>query len=108
MKHTPGPWKYYRDNYPAGPAIVPKHGPVIAELWNDDSIRNREEHEANAHLIAAAPAMYEALEAAIDAVMWMSGASDFSDDGIAHDGWLKVRPQIAEWQKVLAAARGES
>ena len=104
MKYTPilWGWEYVGGDF----AILGPNGELICTVWHGIYPEQREEEYAR--LIAAAPAMYEALEAAIDAVMWMSGASDFSDDGIAHDGWLKVRPQIAEWQKVLAAARGES
>ncbi len=65
VKHTPGPW------------IVNEEGRMVeAQLPN---LRNEYEHicdfrggirgqinAANAHLIAAAPAMYEALKAALD------------------------------------------
>jgi hypothetical protein len=61
-KHTPGPWKAVRDetrnayawNVEGAPGIVP----VIARLALIDA---GAQIEPNAHLIAAAPAMYEAL-----------------------------------------------
>ena len=59
-KHTPGPWSTF--------------GPVKYQVYGGDPVRRiavvdyttgseTEEHNANAHLIAAAPAMYEALKA---------------------------------------------
>lgn len=63
-KHTPGPWKAVPDRsrnlytwYVEGAKGVV---PAIARLSLIDAC---EEIEANAHLIAAAPAMYEALQA---------------------------------------------
>lgn len=68
-KFTPGPWRRY-------------NGPLMRSIWSD---RNRgkdesavaqicgprqydEESDANAHLIAAAPDLYEALEGILDEV----------------------------------------
>ena len=66
-KHTPGPWKAVPDKsrnmytwYVEGAKGVV---PTIARLSLIDAC---EEIESNAHLIAAAPAMYEALQQAID------------------------------------------
>ena len=66
-KHTPGPWKAVPDRsrnlytwYVEGAKGVV---PAIARLSLIDAC---EEIEGNAHLIAAAPAMYEALQQAID------------------------------------------
>lgn len=55
MKHTPGPWKnkgYGFRHSNAGYAIVPEGKPTLAIVDNDN----------DANLIAAAPAMYKALE----------------------------------------------
>ncbi len=61
MKFTPGPWKIkYRVNVEA------ENGRGIASAGgHSDNTRCEEvdaENQANAHLIAAAPKMYEALE----------------------------------------------
>ena len=65
-KHTPGPWKAVPDRsrnlytwYVEGAKGVV---PAIARLSLIDAC---EEIEGNAHLIAAAPAMYEALQATL-------------------------------------------
>ena len=65
-KHTPGPWKAVPDKsrnmytwYVEGAKGVV---PTIARLSLIDAC---EEIESNAHLIAAAPAMYEALQATL-------------------------------------------
>ena len=59
-KHTPGPYKVVHDNSIDATYIVPTEPPdshAIARIY-----RNHPEYEENAHLIAAAPAMYEALK----------------------------------------------
>jgi len=53
-KHTPGPWKCIDPHVIRGPKNV-----VVAKTL--DSKEGYEIKQANAHLIAAAPAMYEAL-----------------------------------------------
>ena len=58
-KHTPGPWKCVDPHVIRGPKNV-----VVAKTL--DSKEGYEIKQANAHLIAAAPAMYEALKAALD------------------------------------------
>ena len=55
-KHTPGPWNCVDPHVIRGPKNV-----VIAKTL--DSKEGYEIKQANAHLIAAAPAMYEALKA---------------------------------------------
>ena len=54
-KHTPGPWKCVDPHVIRGPKNV-----VVAKTL--DSKEGYEIKQANAHLIAAAPAMYEALQ----------------------------------------------
>ena len=63
MEYTKGEWKIYRDSMVAQTGVVSEDGigffnRSIAEIvCNDDS--TLEEIEANAHLIAAAPKLYE-------------------------------------------------
>jgi len=52
FKHTPGPWEV--NIYNGHHVISPKNGRTIASC-------NIPNHKANAHLIAAAPEMLEAL-----------------------------------------------
>ncbi len=54
-KHTPGPWKCIDPHVIRGPKNV-----VVAKTL--DSKEGYEIKQANAHLIAAAPAMYEGLK----------------------------------------------
>jgi hypothetical protein len=54
-KHTPGPWAIYRDGLSVGKA---KDHTGICEVWE----RSASDGFANAHLIAAAPELLEALE----------------------------------------------
>ncbi len=54
-KHTPGPWNCVDPHVIRGPKNV-----VVAKTL--DSKEGYEIKQANAHLIAAAPAMYEALK----------------------------------------------
>ena len=71
-KHTPGPWTIKSNINELGNCelIVKKDYSLIAEtFWrldNDTGIRSHDEREANARLIAAAPALLEALEFAVD------------------------------------------
>ena len=63
-KHTPGPWNCVDPHVIRGPKNV-----VVAKTL--DSKEGYEIKQANAHLIAAAPAMYEALKDAIDTIAHM-------------------------------------
>lgn len=60
VKHTPGPWKVVHDNAIDATYIVPVKpcdSHALARVY-----RNHPEYEDNAAFIAAAPAMYEALQ----------------------------------------------
>lgn len=59
MKHTKGPWKIGVKQ--PKPIIYGPSGEQIADLR--DPMLFEDENQANAHLIAAAPEMLEALEA---------------------------------------------
>ena len=58
MTHTPGPWKA-RTHDRLDDLIIGADGEIVAHLYEE---RDREEVEANFALIAAAPAMLDALE----------------------------------------------
>lgn len=66
-KHTPGPWKFYFNEY--DPKLVQVWSEYdglrtrhVAFVGNRDSIASSPEVQANARLIAAAPEMLEALK----------------------------------------------
>jgi hypothetical protein len=83
-KHTPGPWRYEE----FGPNVIIKatKNPmlsVVHSLYHE----SREQMEANACLIAAAPELLEALEIALDC---------------AGDAWWAEKAEAA-----IAKAKGE-
>lgn len=57
--HTPGPWEFFSTDVGIG---VTAPTADVAHCGGFDTRRAREEEEANAHLIAAAPDMLEALK----------------------------------------------
>ena len=58
-KHTPGPWALERDR--AKSLSIYASSTFVGEVYNEVDEPSAQEN-ANAHLIAAAPAMYEALQ----------------------------------------------
>lgn len=98
-KFTPGPWKVFRAS--DGRSILgvgDKNAGGITDCGdvstNDLGLwRSGTERDANAALIAAAPAMYDALESAIGAMEVLGHPKNYG--------------ALLKAQKVLAAARGE-
>ncbi len=68
-KHTPGPWKFDGDNERDGFDVfaeAPYNGILATAYYQSgESPEDKQEAEANARLIAAAPDMFAALEALI-------------------------------------------
>ena len=87
-QHTPGPWEY--DNEAEG-IYSPTHGrgiPVCLVGRNND---------ANAHLIAAAPELLEALEAVMGVADIPTDGQWFPEfDGIAFSRDSEVWKQVSE------------
>lgn len=84
---TPGPWRVRRAQYPVDGAydyaiydepLVQ----VIAETFGRTSVTNWPDAEANAHLIAAAPELYEALKT-LDARGWTTATWDLAKRALA-------------------------
>ena len=112
-KHTPGPWLYVKGDEWSH-SVVTNEGELPSgepSYWTVASInKNREpQHEANAHLIAAAPDLLEACKNALDILMTDRQAfvdcnrlrDGRTDDPIAHglvlvqeDAW--ITPEDAE------------
>jgi len=60
-KHTPGPWLINQvQNEPEKITIIDADMCFVAEVWQT-YVNGESRQQENAHLIAAAPAMYEAL-----------------------------------------------
>ena len=110
-KFTPGPWEAIRT---VGSSFVKRVGYYkrIARLYLTET--TRDEQEANAHPIAAAPEMYEALRNWHDMFEWGDFAIDFSN-GITHQGCdegdIKGNNMLSEFiqstKAALQKARGE-
>ena len=67
MTHTPGPWKVCNFDKSVSCTIDSVNGVVVAEPSGPEGSWGsvKEEHEANAHLIAAAPELLEACKTAL-------------------------------------------
>ena len=87
-KWTPGPWHVPKARgYAHGP-VDKNDVPVVT--WTGMARPRQENGMANAHLVAAAPDLYEALEAMLDECV---------DDEFA--------PHVMDARAALAKARGE-
>ncbi len=93
-KHTPGPW--VTEEIAHTPSTL-KPNCFLVRLRSDSSEdTNKESVQANAHLIAAAPEMLEALENILAAI---NSANE-------HERLASLRTDLL--QNVIAKARGES
>ena len=102
-KWTPGPWAsdYLDQN---GQRVVSGQHIEICTCWHHSVGSIEKEMEANAHLIAAAPDLYAALEAAMAFIESHVGDPDITDVMIRNYRTLQdLRPR-----DVLAKARGET
>lgn len=91
-KFTPGPWVPV---WFGGLQVAGHEGVAVCTMWGSTSTdpEDKADAEANAALIAAAPAMYDALESAIGAMEVLGHPKNYG--------------ALLKAQKVLAAARGE-
>lgn len=102
-KPTPGPWRSIRAHW--GRWVVSTETHSIAELYSyaglgGDEIALNAEQKANAHLIAAAPDMLEALRAC-EATFTLASGSVAA--GIKID-WESLAREFNRRQKIAAAA----
>lgn len=100
LKATPGPWFLFESTYPDNSwdgnySIQISGGACLADIHR--SVGN--ETDFNAHLIAAAPELYEALEKWIEMEDCEEVGRDWKVRYIAH---------LRECRALLAKARGES
>ena len=96
-KHTPGPWAVNDSDTGMSDdgTIINLHGMVIVSSVYGQTT---EIAAANAALIAAAPAMYEALQAMLDGILYTRGAP------MTEDRW-RTLTTIA--RQALAQAEGK-
>jgi hypothetical protein len=93
--HTPGPW---RAN---GNAIQTETGEYVANL---SSPRGAEQRERDAHLIAAAPGLYDMLEIVTDVIEVIN--ETFQKHGL--EPCYNAEDIALSSRAILAKARGES
>lgn len=104
-KHTPGPWRI--SGCQLGKKLLIEHGnentlsPVIGSVYLDDG---RLPQEANAHLIAAAPAMYQSGTLTVDIMERV--AKKLERKGLEELRAL-LRSAIIEQKQALAQAEGK-
>ena len=83
-KHTPGPWQISAiQNEPEKTSIIDADMCFVAEVWQT-YINGESRQQAHATLIAAAPAMYEALKMA----RWLSNECECHESWNAPEGNL--------------------
>jgi hypothetical protein len=104
-KHTPGPWKLETESRsPDGSELVitdSDGGYTIALCRSATGIPDADEAEANAKLIAAAPALAEALEKAADTLRDAATAYHFFGKHVAAEA-MEIAEKYS--REVLRAA----
>lgn len=79
MSHTPGPWTaFYKPKYDEWHVSLPMSGSSMRLALAPDGIQS-ENREGDAHLIAAAPDMLEALKGAVtlaEMLVWPKSMGD--------------------------------
>ena len=94
-KWTPGPWHVLKARgYAHGP-VDKNNAPVVT--WTGMARPRQEDGMANAHLIAAAPELYEALEEALETI-----------HALIDEGYMAYIHQRERIEYAMAKARGES
>ena len=96
-KWTPGPWHHMTRN--ANEIMTTFHGVKIGRIYIDVTTENEAE---DAHLIAAAPELYEAAARLFNAAN--HHVSDSGDWFVAHGD---NRELLSDMEAALAKARGE-
>lgn len=91
VKHTAGPWRVVNR---ARAIAGPKGNGEVARV--SERFMDRAERGANAHLIAAAPTLLEALEGIV------SGLADQDEEGL-----IEHAPEMEAARAAIALAKGE-
>jgi hypothetical protein len=96
-EHTKGPWKVHYAEKRGGNIVAPS-GPVASTRWFGNTHEQVMEDYANARLIAAAPDLLEACQAAeklIDDMARFVGQMSLRDYAAFNDVPIKLRRAIA-------------
>jgi hypothetical protein len=106
-KHTPGPWKAHPDRYITTDDANLERIAKVADSCDDVEVTD-ERANADAHLIAAAPLMYEALEQVREVVNMSDPEHENYADSCADvvEALCLIFEQFV--QPSLSKARGES
>lgn len=75
QSHTPGPW-FIREGMDGGLMIDSDSGPVVDARWEGGSSTTLDLEGADAHLIAAAPELLEALKKCRSVIDELMGDTD--------------------------------
>lgn len=100
MEFTKGPWRLSRYHWPYAEIVVGDGNDSMAKsegrliCQNESLGKSKDEYRANAHLIAAAPEMYKALDRTLIALLECDFDVYFPDE-------------VKQMQAALAKARGE-
>lgn len=110
-KFTPGPWKIGNEGIgPVSKEEDQSYGMLLPVAYIE-VVDWPENHEANAHLIAAAPDLYEALKAVLEIETEEGAPSAPSHTSSGKSGsiaWsVKAREVYSNAHAALARARGE-
>lgn len=100
-KFTPGPWQTHISEVRGDLCVISERAWICGEILNRVRSIPEEEARANAHLIAAAPELYAALETAIEEINHLR---KFAGD----NGAMIDDTDFVEGIAALAKARGEA
>ena len=105
-KHTPGPWRVGKPGPNLCPTVGAEKGLMVAMV----SYGDKHPTEANAHLIAAAPDMLEALRIAREAIVSLEWVhfNEIAGPGDTFDAWLSDNEALPVIDAAIAKATGES
>lgn len=115
-KHTPGPWTVETQPSDSGGTYITGHvtSPLHtyagnrARFTRPESITSPDTMtKADAHLIAAAPEMYEALKHAIGILENMD-VDALGESGTSEDSWLLRDEYLHHFRAAIAKAEGRS
>ena len=95
MSFTPGPWRAYPVQSRRKPGI--RWYGIAAQDGDNPRLIGTADHEANAHLMAAAPELMHALS-------WLLNAWESDRDEI---GWDAVEDAASAARTAIAKAKGE-
>lgn len=106
-KFTPWPWKADLERYPIFIESETERWPLPDEVegWTSAFVANVGDNKANAHLIAAAPELYEALEEVLAAERFSNRPPETITQ--AEEKLRRIEQAVVKAEAALAKARGE-